>query len=534
MGLNYRTLFFIAVVATVGTAWADFDGPAPIAWRWADRIEQRPAGSPIVDGDYVYAAVGSRMYCLERESGNLAWRYPSGVPLEANFTTGAVLAGDLLIAATDDKAVYAINKNTGEMVWQYFANSGVFSQPIVAGNVVVLPLASNQLIAISLDSGQEVWDGPLSSQAGIYSAFASWHNYIFFLTSDGMLNSLDVTTKRSGWNRSRRFGSVSPLAGMAVFGDVLYITSGSYVTAVQAASGRKRWEAIVPGLLRYSPAVSSRTVVCVTDDGRMHAFNINGKRIFRSGIDLNSMAVASPSFSGSVVAIPTSNGALNLVDPLSGQIVWNFTVPPMIKRTKLPDRGTQNNPGGPGQGVGNTSQPEEIEVKYVVAAGPTSTEGDTLLMLAQDGSILAFDKNLGVDLTPPEAVMAWPNAGDQVSGRPPMEMVFRVTDAGSGVNFDKLEISINGQNYIYEIDREGLVRLRIYQRGNNKPLDNGRASVIVASSDWMGNESTTIFTLTIDNTLPALGSPGKVETGDNLAGGGNADRGGRGGGRGGG
>ncbi|MCH7945269.1 MAG: PQQ-binding-like beta-propeller repeat protein, partial [Armatimonadetes bacterium] len=121
MGLKYRTLFFIAVVATVGTAWADFDGPAPIAWRWADRIEQRPAGSPIVDGDYVYAAVGSRMYCLERESGNLAWRYPSGVPLEANFTTGAVLAGDVLIAAADDKAVYAVDKNTGKMVRPYLA-----------------------------------------------------------------------------------------------------------------------------------------------------------------------------------------------------------------------------------------------------------------------------------------------------------------------------------------------------------------------------------------------------------------------------
>ncbi|MCH7946065.1 MAG: PQQ-like beta-propeller repeat protein, partial [Armatimonadetes bacterium] len=390
--------------------------------------------------------------------------------------------------------------------------------------------------ALSLDSGQPVWDEPFSSQAGIYSAFASWQNYIFFLTSDGMLHALDVTTKRSGWNRSRRFTSVSPLAGMAVFGDVLYITSGAYVTAVQAASGRRRWEAIVPGVLRFAPAISPDAVVCVTDDGRMHAFNTNGKRIFRTGIDLNSMAVASPSFSGRVVAIPTSNGSLNLVNPLSGQILWNFTVPPMIKRTRLPDQRTQSNSGSLGQATGSSARTEEIEVKYVVAAGPTSTEGDTLLMLALDGSILAFDKNLGVDLTHPEVSMAWPNPGDQVSGRAPMEMVFRVTDAGSGVNFDLLEISINGQEYIHEIDREGLVRLRIYQRGINKTLANGRARVIVAASDWMGNSSTTVFTLTVDNTLPALGSPGTVKSGDDLGAGGPAGRGGggRGGGRGGG
>jgi outer membrane protein assembly factor BamB len=513
------------------------------------------------------------MYCLNRESGNEVWRYPAGEPLQASFTTGAVVSGDLMIAAADDKSVYALNTKTGELAWQYLAPSSVITGPVVAGGSVVLAFANNQLMSVDLRTGQPVWDTPYSppNGAGIYSSVTSWQNSVLFLTSDGNLNSLDATSKTPSF-RPRRFSNVGPLSGLTVYGDACYVTSGAYVTSLMASSGRVRWETIVPGVLRYPAAVGPNGVVVVTDDGRMHAFNSSGRPAFRSGIDLNSSAVAAPAFTGSLVAIPTSNGSLNLLNPVSGDVVWNFTLPPMVKGMKVSMPGSGTGGGGAGGagkgggaglgggggigggaglggggalgGGGGQAGTEMMEIKYVTAAGPAVSDGDMLVLLATDGSIVAFDKNLGVDLTPPDVQMAWPNAGDQVSGRPPMELVFIVSDAGSGVNFngtgnplptdyDGINVTINGNRYVAEIDNENRVRVRIISSaGPNFPLNNGRARISVTAADWMGNTTTANFTLTIDNNLPALGSPRAPDTGTGNTGGGGGRLGG--GGRGGG
>ena len=532
MVLLNRAFVGLAGLMAFGLAKSDFDGPAPIAWRWADRIEARPSGAPTIMGNRVYAAVGSRMYCLDRETGNQVWRFPSGEPLQANFTTGGIVTGKLMIAAADDKSVYAINIETGEMAWQYVAPDSVFARPVVAGNSVVIGLASNQLVALDTLSGKPVWDAPYSVGSGIYDSMASWQGVVYFLSSDGNLNAVDISAKRPAW-RPRQFSSVGPLSGIAVYGDNLYVTAGSYLTSLTASAGRLRWEALVPGVLRFSAAAGPEGVVCVTDDGRMHSYNNSGRPAFRTGIDLNSSAVASPTFTGKMVVIPTSNGALNLIDPFSGQIVWNFTVPPMIKGMKMeaPSGGGNarggaggrgGNTGGPagGGGSGGTQQKTEIDVKSVAAAGSAAVEGDTLVLLVEDGSILLFDKGLGVDLTAPEVSMMWPNAGDQVSGRAPMELVFTVSDAGSGVNFDRLHVSVNGQEYVHEIDRDGRVRVKIVSsNGPNQPLTNGRARITVAAEDWMENSTSANFVLTIDNTLPPLGSPKAPDTGAGKSGG---------------
>jgi outer membrane protein assembly factor BamB len=550
MVLLRRGIVGLAALAALAPVRADFDGPAPIAWRWADMVGARPAGAPIVSGDVVYAAVGSRMYALDRSTGNQLWRFPSGEPLQANFTTGALLSGNTLIAAADDKAVYGVDVKTGEMKWQYIAPAGIYTKPVLAQNYVVFGLSSNNIIALDAQTGNPIWSEAYTPGSTVYDSLASWQGIVYFLSSDGQLTALDVSSKRDAW-RPRRLSAVSPFSGLSVFGDVLYVTSGSYVTALSASTGAVRWEQLVQGVLRQKAAAGPEGVVVVTDDGRMHAFSTAGRPAFRNGIDLGSSAVAAPAFAGRFVAIPTANGALNLIDPASGDVVWNFTVPPMIKGMKvevggaagttgggLSGAGRSNNPGGGGGNQGGG--PATMEIKSVMAAGNAVTSGDMLLLLAQDGSILAFDKNLGVDLTAPEVTMGWPNAGDQVSGRAPMELVFMVSDEGSGVNYDSMKITINSQEYIGEVDRDGRIRVRILQGSpTNKPLPNGRARIIVSVSDWMKNTNAANFILTIDNTLPPLGSPRlpEQETGggntglSNTGGGGGLSRTGGGGGR---
>ena len=136
-----------------------------------------------------------------------------------------------------------------------------------------------------------------------------------------------------------------------------------------------------------------------------------------------------------------------------------------------------------------------------------ATYGNTLFLLAQDGSVLAFDRQLGVDLTAPSVKMVWPNPGDLVNGQPPLELIFKIEDEASGINNKSIKILVDGQELEYEFGRDGIALARISALGKNKPFVDGRKVITVVAADWMGNEARTDFALVIDNTLRPLVRP---------------------------
>jgi len=145
----------------------------------------------------------------------------------------------------------------------------------------------------------------------------------------------------------------------------------------------------------------------------------------------------------------------------------------------------------------------------VSAAGAPVLAGDTLLVLAQDGSLLAFDKQSGVDLVGPEIKMAYPAAGSQVNGAD-LAVVFKLTDLASGLNETTVNVTVNKQKLDFELDPDGTATAYFTESGKNKPLQDGRADFIVSGEDWMGNKTELHFALMIDNTLRPTGPPAGV------------------------
>ena len=170
-------------------------------------------------------------------------------------------------------------------------------------------------------------------------------------------------------------------------------------------------------------------------------------------------------------------------------------------------------------------------------------------MPARDGSILAFDKTLGVDLTPPTAKQLWPNPGDVVSGQPPLELIFRLQDEAAGIKEDTIKVEIDGESAGFTYTRDGYVRVGFttlaattrppnakdgaFLPGDvpkpNPTLQDGRHAVVVTATDWMGNVSKTTYSVVIDNALRPLPLPGTDQTGQNGGPGGPGGGGGRGG-----
>jgi hypothetical protein len=249
----------------------------------------------------------------------------------------------------------------------------------------------------------------------------------------------------------------------------------------------------------------------------------------------------SPSFVGNMVQVPTANGAINLIDPKSGTSVWSYVISPIVRQVTQ-SAAAAGGPGGIGGDGGNTggiggdagpggggaqAQTQTQTRNYTLVAGFAALSGNSLFVLTRDASLLMFDRDLGVDLTPPNVEMLWPFAGNEIAGKAPMEMIFKLEDLGIGINPESVKVTVNSKEYVHRLTNDGFLSVLVITRGANPQIANGRATISVTASDWLGNQIKKDFSIVIDNSLPPLGSPPTGTTNNNQGGPGGA--GGRGG-----
>lgn len=525
-----RTLS-VGLAALVLSAFvhADFDGPAPLAWRWVQPTNNAPVGKPVVQDGTVYVAVGQRMFALDKESGNQKWKFPLVDPIEGNFKSSVTLVDGLAIAAADNKTIYAVDAKTGELKWSYIAPSPIYKEPVLAGKYIAFGMTDNTLFAIETATGQPAWKAPLKVFDGFLGKISAYGSDVIYFTNAYEMVSIGTTTLKANW--TKRFATLGPDVQAITLGENIYVESGPYIVGLAGPNGRKIFEANSNDNLDYAPAANGDSVMGVSQDGKVYIFSAsNGRPLVRKEINLGSQPSTSPSAIGKFYAVPTKNGAVNLIDSKTGDIVWSYLVRPIGDQTVQPSnsgggsgRPGQGGPAGGGRGGQTNTQP--TKVLAIPASGPAVMDGNTLLILTSDGSLLAFDKELGVDLTPPSVKMMWPSAGDLVSGQPPLELIFKIEDEASGIDTKTLKIDVDGQEMEYDFGRDGIALVRISSLGKNKPLFDGRKTITVTVSDWVGNTAKAQFQLVIDNTLKPLVRP---TTGGNNQGG-NGSGGGKGG-----
>ncbi|MBX3095276.1 MAG: PQQ-like beta-propeller repeat protein [Fimbriimonadaceae bacterium] len=516
------TSLMIALLAAA-TAWADFDGPAPLAWRWAGSTSVVPGGAPVVEDDVLYVAVGPRIYGIDRATGNQVWRYPAGVPIEANFRLGCVVSGDNIYAVADNRILYAVNKVTGQLAWQGNLMDQATGNPALLDNKVIVPVVGNKVQGFNKADGANLWADPMTMAGGIPGQIVGHRNSIIYINDAGDLKSVDMTSMREDF--SVRLQSFSRSVAPVLVDDNIFINSGTYVIAIRAASGRPAWQFNTNTRLAFAPAVNDEYVASVGLNGEVFVINRrNGTQVSGKSFVLNKQPATSPAFVGTTLVVNTADGNINVVDPVIKEVLFSYRAVSLVGRTRTeegtgpgggagPGRGSgggsgQAGEGGSGGRTGGAQDPaEDTGPDWIAAAGPAVGAGDSLIVQVRDGSILSFDKNYGVDLTAPSVKMDWPGSGELIWGRPPLNFKWTLEDFGSGINPDTVGVTINGKQMEVIFQPNGELFVVISTTGNNRPLQNGRQEIVVTAKDWLGNEAKKTFVVVVDNNIaPPSGS----------------------------
>lgn len=123
--------------------------------------------SPVTDGKYVWAGFGSHgVYCFDFE-GNLKWIRDLGkMKIRNAFGEGSspALAGNALIIVMDHEGgsfIYALNKETGETLWQNQRDEGTsWATPLpveTKGKVQIITNAGKFVRSYDLKTGELLW-----------------------------------------------------------------------------------------------------------------------------------------------------------------------------------------------------------------------------------------------------------------------------------------------------------------------------------------------------------------------------------------
>jgi alcohol dehydrogenase (cytochrome c) len=151
----------------------DKNNVARLAPRWMFTVPD--AGglqvTPVVVDGIMYVAVPNECYALDAGSGRRIWHYKrprtKGVS-GGNANRGVAVAGDRVFMVTDHAHIIALNRFTGELLWDselddWRKNYAASSAPLPAGNLVISGVSGGEhgangfVAALDQETGKEVW-----------------------------------------------------------------------------------------------------------------------------------------------------------------------------------------------------------------------------------------------------------------------------------------------------------------------------------------------------------------------------------------
>ena len=248
---------------------------------WRSRMNSELLSAPAIgEKVVVIRSVDGRLHGLDAHTGKELWSVEQQVPrLSLRGTATPIIAKEVAISGFDNGKVMAVSLTTGDTVWDSALASphgrteldrlvDIDSAVRVVGDNVFAAGFQGRTAMLALDSGQIWWGHDMSSYRGL----AVDADNLYVTQSDGIVVALRQRDGSELWRNQKlklRRLSTPVLTSTAV----AVADFQGYVHWLDKATGELvARERVAKERITNSPAVVGDTVVVLTDKGKLAAF----------------------------------------------------------------------------------------------------------------------------------------------------------------------------------------------------------------------------------------------------------------------
>ncbi|MDR1475628.1 MAG: PQQ-binding-like beta-propeller repeat protein [Holosporales bacterium] len=311
----------------------------------------------VVDSDVFIFDNSARVLCVR--DGKIKWSL-SLVPKKGsadNVWGGIAYDGQIVYAATNQAEAFAINAETGRIIWKRQLNSPARGGILVYRGFIYVLSMDSKLEVLSAASGDYIW-----SHAGIPedialmggSGCAAARDTVIVPYPSGEIFAFYYNNGSQIWNQIvSRFSldkmatSLSHIKALPVIdGNYVYVASNSgKIAALNLINGMQLWEQSISGTTQ-TPAISINSVFIITNENDLVCLskttgNLRWMTPLPKVVKKTPIFWYGPLFVDGKLVLAGSNGVIMFISPADGRKISTIfcgariSIPPVAANGKL-------------------------------------------------------------------------------------------------------------------------------------------------------------------------------------------------------
>jgi outer membrane protein assembly factor BamB len=272
-GLEFDPAAHILFVATEGGKLHALNSQGKSLWVFdtGGRMRARPT---VIDQFVYVSSDAGHLWSLDKRTGKERWRAdvdigsPARIPTNEEktrwdrFGSSVAIDGERLYFASRDKRLYALDVANGKEAWHVEANDIMTATPAIYRDLVIFAAYDGSINAVKRTDGEAVWK--YDAKLPVAGDLAISNGRVFAGSRTYDLLALDAASGKELW---KHYYWLSWIESPPVVRDGIVYTGSSDATkvyAIDANSGRSKWETHVPGWAWARTAINDRWVVAAT------------------------------------------------------------------------------------------------------------------------------------------------------------------------------------------------------------------------------------------------------------------------------
>ena len=241
-------------------------------------------GIPVVSKGIVFVGVyDGKIQAIEEDTGRIV--ETEVVSDDFEIIGGPLISNNKLYIGSSDGVLrsYILDFSNEQVSfnddWEFKAGGEIWSTPVVSDGILIITSLDHNIYAIEEDTGELIWK---SATGGAIAATPMVYNDTVYVGSfDSVFYAFDLSTGEEKWTFEK--ASNWYWGKPAIGGETIYIPSlDGNLYALDANSGRKEWELETEGAIVGSPAIVAAMVVIGSTDGEIRIVEANSGELLGS------------------------------------------------------------------------------------------------------------------------------------------------------------------------------------------------------------------------------------------------------------